>query len=201
MLSVASALTSSSAAFAGAAAPAVAQRSAARVAPAMGAKSVDEMIGKYSVKDTVFDPLNLAESYDINWLREAELKHGRVCMLGVVGFLAVDGGVRFPGDVFQGMSAVEAHDTMVTTGHMWALLAAVGALEFWHLLKIAPLLDTEWEGVEPGNYLSMGMGFYDPLKMDTPARRMAELKNGRLAMLGFSGLVTQAALGTPGYWA
>ena len=73
-LSVASALTSSSAAFAGAAAPAVAQRSAARVAPAMGAKSVDEMIGKYSVKDTVFDPLNLAESYDINWLREAELK-------------------------------------------------------------------------------------------------------------------------------
>tara|TARA_B110001452_G_scaffold64499_1_gene51222 strand:- start:1433 stop:1834 length:402 start_codon:yes stop_codon:yes gene_type:complete len=52
-------------------------------------------------------------------------------MLGVVGFLAVDGGVRFPGDVFQGMSAVEAHDTMVTTGHMWALLAAVGALEFW----------------------------------------------------------------------
>ena len=58
-------------------------------------------------------------------------RHGRVCMLGVVGFLAVDGGVRFPGDVFQGMSAVEAHDTMVTTGHMWALLAAVGALEFW----------------------------------------------------------------------
>lgn len=40
----------------------------------------------------------------------------------------------------------------------------------------------------------------DPFKMDTPQRRLSELKNGRLAMLGFSGLVTQAALGHPGYW-
>ena len=31
--------------------------------------------GKYSVKGTVFDPLNLAEKYDLNWLREAELKY------------------------------------------------------------------------------------------------------------------------------
>ena len=28
-----------------------------------------------------FDPLYLSEFIDINWAREAELKHGRICML------------------------------------------------------------------------------------------------------------------------
>ena len=31
-------------------------------------------LGKYSLKPMVFDPLNLASKYDINWLREAEIK-------------------------------------------------------------------------------------------------------------------------------
>ena len=75
--------------------------------------AVEDMIGKYSVKGTVFDPLNLATKYDVNWMREAELKHGRLCMLAVSGFLAVDGGIRFPGKAFEGISAVEAHDKMV----------------------------------------------------------------------------------------
>ena len=40
----------------------------------MEASPADGLIGKYSVKGTVYDPLNLASKYDINWLREAELK-------------------------------------------------------------------------------------------------------------------------------
>lgn len=28
-----------------------------------------------------FDPLYLADFMDIKWLREAELKHGRLCMM------------------------------------------------------------------------------------------------------------------------
>ena len=31
--------------------------------------------------DTGFDPLYLSDFLDIKWLREAELKHGRICML------------------------------------------------------------------------------------------------------------------------
>lgn len=158
-----------------------------RASVAMAA--VDDMVGKYSVKGTVYDPLNLSTKFDLNWMREAELKHGRLCMLAVSGWLAVDYGIRFPGAAFEGGSALTAHDRMCESGHMWALLAIVGACELNHAAKIVPRLDADWSGHDLGNY---GV---DPLGMDTPDRRMAELKNGRLAMLGFSGLVTQAALG------
>merc|ERR1712039_316893 len=35
-----------------------------------------------------FDPLGFSDTFDMKWLREAELKHGRVCMLATVGFFA-----------------------------------------------------------------------------------------------------------------
>ena len=31
--------------------------------------------------ETGFDPLYLSDFLDIKWLREADLKHGRICML------------------------------------------------------------------------------------------------------------------------
>ena len=52
--------------------------------------------------------------YDVNWLREAELKHGRICMLAICGWLANDNeAMKFPGEAFQGISSLEAHDAMV----------------------------------------------------------------------------------------
>ena len=106
--------------------PLAAPQGAPRAAVQMG---VENMIGKYSVKGTVYDPLGLADKYDVNWLREAEIKHGRVCMLAFVGWIANDAGFKFPGEAFQGISSLEAHDAMVKSGHMWALLAFVGACE------------------------------------------------------------------------
>merc|ERR1712050_352314 len=68
------------------------------------------------------------------WNREAELKHGRVCMLATVGWIAVDLGARFPGPKFQDVaSAAEAHDKMVGAGYMTQLLGAVGTFELYGL--------------------------------------------------------------------
>jgi hypothetical protein len=49
-----------------------------------------------------FDPLGLVSDGDqakFDRLRGVEIKHGRICMLGVVGYLAQEAGVRLPGDV------------------------------------------------------------------------------------------------------
>jgi len=154
---------------------------------------INKMIGTYQWADSkgnkVFDPLNLASKYDVNWLREAELKHGRVTMLAIVGFLANDLGLKFPAERFQGISSVDAHDAMVKTGDMWALLGVVGICELVHMSKIVPRLDGDWAGWEPGNY---GI---DPWGWASDKTREQELKHSRLAMIAFGGLVTQSALG------
>ena len=45
-----------------------------------------------------FDPFGFAETFDPKWLREAELKHGRVAMLAVTGYL-VQEVFRLPGAI------------------------------------------------------------------------------------------------------
>ena len=48
------------------------------------------------------------------WMREAELKHGRLCMLAIVGCITVDSGIHFPGAKYEGLSSIAAHDAMVS---------------------------------------------------------------------------------------
>ena len=43
-----------------------------------------------------FDPLGISTWVDVRWLREAELKHGRICMLAATGMIVQDI-FRFPG--------------------------------------------------------------------------------------------------------
>jgi hypothetical protein len=49
-----------------------------------------------------FDPLGLVADGDqekFDRLRYVEIKHGRICMLGVVGYLVTEAGYRLPGDI------------------------------------------------------------------------------------------------------
>jgi hypothetical protein len=46
-------------------------------------KNVDASMPGYSG----FDPMGFSDYYDVKYLREAEIKHGRICMLAVVGMV------------------------------------------------------------------------------------------------------------------
>lgn len=61
--------------------------------------------------------------------QEAEIKHGRFAMLGVLGWIAVDMGIRLPFTKYAGYNAVQAHDAFVKSGDMTVGLLAIGFLE------------------------------------------------------------------------
>jgi hypothetical protein len=76
-----------------------------------------------------FDPLRFAEKSPewVPWFREAELKHGRVCMLATLGWIGADF-VKLPGDIHQ-VSSFAAHDVFVQSGALIQVLFWTGILE------------------------------------------------------------------------
>jgi light-harvesting complex I chlorophyll a/b binding protein 1 len=133
------------------------------------------------------------------WMREAELKHGRVAMLAWTGWLAVDGALgpfRFPGAAYQDVSSsYEAHDIMVSQGSLGFMLFAVGLIEFCTGAVLVEVAKGESDR-EAGDYKLDPLQFLKgKSKEDIDTMKLKELQNGRAAMLAFSGVVTQAALG------
>jgi len=139
-----------------------------------------------------FDPLGVSDALPVYLLREAELKHGRVCMLATLGWIATDLGVRFPSDVFQDVSTVEAHDRMVQAGLMGPFLATVGVYEIFGGWLCLEGLDGKIKRDAGDFYL--GKNFLPKDEAKEKDMRMKELENGRLAMLAFSGIATAAVL-------
>jgi len=145
--------------------------------------------------DQGFDPLGLGSAGDLRWMREAEVKHGRVCMLAVIGYVAVDLGLYAPGA--PKVSSLLAHDVTVKTGHMILLLGFIGMLEALSYPAISEMMNGETDR-KPGDY-----GF-DPLnysknKDKLPHYELAEITHCRAAMLGFAGIITQSALKEVGF--
>merc|ERR1719487_1645775 len=130
------------------------------------------------------------------WMREAELKHGRICMLAVVGYITVDLGIHFPGAKYQGITALQAHNAMVDAGSMGFLLLVIGFIEI--ISMVALYEAANGSGREAGDFAFDPLGFSknEATKKDF---QLKELKNGRLAMLAFGGIVTQSALFEKGF--
>jgi len=138
------------------------------------------------------------------WMRESELKHSRVAMLAVAGWIATDGGfgpvpLRFPGDIYSVESipnSYSAHDVLVSQGSMGFLLFCVGLLEFCTGAALVQVSKGELDR-EAGDYGLDPLGFLKG-KSEEEKRTMMlkEINNGRLAMLAFGGIATQTALGS-----
>jgi len=136
------------------------------------------------------------------WMREAELKHGRVCMLAWFGWIAVDGGfgspLRFPGDIYSVANvpnSYEAHDIIVSQGSLGFLLVAIAFVEFCTGAVLVEVARGENDR-EAGDYKLDPLGFLkDKSEEEANKMKLRELKNGRLAMLAFAGVVTQSGLG------
>merc|ERR1711966_209412 len=178
---------------------------AAKAASAKPAFSVETMPGALAPVG-FFDPLGFAANADENTLkryREAELAHGRVAMLAVIGSLV---GEQVEGSSFLFDASISGpaitHITQVPDGFWAVIIAFIGAYE-------AQRAETGWvdpadcpvdqPGLLKDDYLPGDLRF-DPLGlMPEDAEEFAimqtkELQNGRLAMLAAAGFLAQEAV-------
>jgi hypothetical protein len=151
-------------------------------------------------KEFKYDPLNLAESYPLflPWFREAEIKHGRTAMLAVMGFIATDF-VRIPGEMYSFEAipkTIDAHDALLKTGPMYQLLFWVGFID---LLVTAPAVVATYEGERAPGDFAFGTKFAPKDDAGMQKKKVAELLNGRLAMIAVGGIATQSIITGHGF--
>ena len=151
-----------------------------------------------------FDPLGLVADGDkenFDRLRWVELKHGRISMLAIVGYLVTYAGVRFPGaeDIPSGFAALDNLPGMVWAQLIatWATMEAANQDQYaapWGMnqnsLEESP---AEFKGDFRNGFLDFG---WDRLSDDNKMKKRAiEINNGRAAMMGILGLMVHEKLG------
>jgi len=140
-----------------------------------------------------WDPLGFTELYkvsgnnpDVAWLREAELKHGRMSMMAIVGIMFQEAGLHDP---YWAPAGVPWYDAPTAAPPLasYGLLVFMGLVEGSNSAGMMDLWNGQTDTREPGDY-GWGKSFLstDPVAADK--MRLKELKNGRLAMLAFAGV-------------
>jgi hypothetical protein len=151
-----------------------------------------------------WDPLGMVADGDkdnFDRLRWVELKHGRIAMLAVTGYLVTYAGVRFPGaeDIPSGFAALDNLPGMVWAQMIatWGMMEAANQDQFkgpWGTNQNA-LGDSpaEFKGDFRNGFIDFG---WDKYSDDTKMRKRAiELNQGRAAQMGILGLMVHEKLG------
>mmetsp|Transcript_19421 Transcript_19421/g.50111 ORF Transcript_19421/g.50111 Transcript_19421/m.50111 type:complete len:238 (+) Transcript_19421:38-751(+) len=153
------------------------------------------------VGDIGFDPLGLSNLWDLNWLRAAELKHGRVGMLASLGFW-VQESYRLPGPASNPglFTAAKTPLEALSTAPPLGLAQIVGVCFLIELATSSALLNTAaLDENDPSAKLAIQSNIapgdlgWDPIGLAAngvkPEYAIAELKHARLGMLGAAGML------------
>eukprot|EP00904_Undaria_pinnatifida_P007289 jgi/Undpi1/3690/HiC_scaffold_16.g07060.m1 len=137
------------------------------------------------IGDFGFDPLGLTEN--INLPYAAEIKHGRVAMLAIVGFILTQY-VHLPGDQFQ-VGPLEAL-TSVSVG------AQAQVFSFIAVFELASILGTfSGDSNDPWETLLQDPTgskiFYNKSAAEQERLKLSEVKHSRVAMLAIIGELVQ----------
>jgi len=165
--------------------------------------NIDESLPGYAAFDPwgftncLPEPIEGGDGDAFKWYREAEIVHGRVAQLAVLGFL-VPSIYHFPGNPEVGVP-VDAYANMDPMGALYSIPR-------WAVIQFA--LAAAW--VEGGRFqnvlkgdapvgdlgLGQGEGRWNPFNFDYTEeeyyeKQVQEIKHGRLAMLGALGCLLQ----------
>mmetsp|Transcript_10881 Transcript_10881/g.30967 ORF Transcript_10881/g.30967 Transcript_10881/m.30967 type:complete len:200 (-) Transcript_10881:197-796(-) len=137
--------------------------------------------------DMGFDPMRLSDiQTDLNYARWAEIKHGRICMLAIVGMVIQQAGIHLPGAQFTNTDVFGAISSVGFAGNLQVLLA-IGIVEGTNFKK-------HYEDGTPGD---IGWGndvLYKLSSEQQKVRQEQEVVHGRLAMIAFTGAIVQTLL-------
>lgn len=167
-----------------------------------------------------FDPLGLSTSNfwgttqeeTIGFLRESEVKHGRIAMFAFVGYIVHANGIRWPwpmtldGTPFPAtLNPPEAWDAIPDSAKL-QIFAFVGFLEYWrecnaekHYMKGGKI--GEFPAFNDKYIPGGALNLYDPFgwhknrsEEAKAAGLVKEINNGRLAMLGIFGFLCEQTI-------
>jgi hypothetical protein len=131
-------------------------------------------------------------------LRYVEIKHGRICMLAVVGYLTTEAGVRLPGNIdYSGKAFADipggfAALSEIPAAGLCQLLFFIGLLEASVMKDIT---GGEFVGDFRNDYIDFGWDTFDE---ETKLKKRAiELNQGRAAQMGILALMVHEQLGVP----